>query len=54
MSKWRQGVNGGESRLNTIGKLGEACEKSRTRNYNGKPKQREIKSSLYEVLQYWN
>lgn len=40
----------GENYLNAMGKLGEAYEKNRIRNYNGKPKQREIKGSVYAEL----
>lgn len=47
-SQWR------ETLTEYMGKQGEAYEKNRTRNYNRKPKQREIKGSLSEVLQYWN
>lgn len=47
-SQWREALT------EYMGKQGEAYEKNRTRNYNRKPKQREIKGSLSEVLQYWN
>lgn len=40
----------GENCLNTMRKVGEAYEKHRRRNYNGKPKQRDIKGSLYAEL----
>lgn len=40
----------GENCLNAMGKLGEAYEKNRIRNYSGKPKQREIKGSVYAEL----